>query len=57
MQGMDGGSGPNDLHALSPPQSVLSRSPSRYVPSILYSYINTSIYTNSIKYTSTFGMD
>ncbi|KAF6033986.1 hypothetical protein EB796_007708 [Bugula neritina] len=31
MQGMDGGSGPNDLHALSPPQSVLSRSPSRHV--------------------------
>lgn len=30
MVEMDGGSGPNDLHALSPPESVLSRSPSRY---------------------------
>ncbi|XP_067928683.1 repressor of RNA polymerase III transcription MAF1 homolog [Watersipora subatra] len=31
MTEMDGGSGPNDLHALSPPESVLSRSPSRQV--------------------------
>lgn len=29
MQGMDGGSGPNDLHPLSPPDALLSRSPTR----------------------------
>lgn len=29
MSELDGGSGPNDLHALSPPESVLARSPTR----------------------------
>ena len=31
MNDLDGGSGPNDLHALSPPESILARSPTRLV--------------------------